>query len=87
MYSFFIDKENGNVVTIYETDNESGIVTDIFDRFVIPDVTWNVCKLNTYSDGHPDAFELWNDEPEKCSCVCAWYRLYFPDGDHIDRLM
>ena len=87
MFEFSIDKENGNTVTIYEIDNESGIVTDIHDRFVIPDVAWNVCKLRTYSDGHLDSFELWNDEPEKCSCVCAWYRLYFPDGDFIESYM
>lgn len=87
MFGFFFDKAHGDTVTIYEKDGETGIVTDTFDRFEIPAVEFNTAKLRLNNDGSVCAFELWDDEPEKYSCVCTWYRLYFPDGDYIESFM
>lgn len=84
MYGYFFDKENGKTVTICEEDDETGVVTDIFDHFDIPDVKYNTAKLRLNSDGSVCAFELWDDHPDDYYCACAGYRLYFPDGDHID---
>ena len=87
MYGFFFDKELGKTATIYEEDSETGVITDIFDRFEIPDVEFNTAKLTFNSNGTVCAFELWDDRPDDCYCACAWYRLYFPDGDFIESYM
>lgn len=63
-------------IIIYEIDNESGIVTDVFDRVLYPNVVFSDMNLRLNADGTPWAVELWKDDPDGGIHICVWSHLF-----------